>query len=72
MFAALSDASGFSAGLRMDFLASLFDRVLNFFLPTGDPEIDRRRRFQKFSFFGGLIAIALFVLFVIAQGGQGG
>ena len=59
----------FSVGLRMDFLASLFDKVLTFFLPTGDPEIDRRRRFQKFSVFGGLISIALFGLYVIAQGG---
>lgn len=52
----------------MDFLANLFEKVLTFFLPTGDPEIDRRRRFRKFSFFGGLAAIALFVLYLMAQG----
>jgi hypothetical protein len=53
----------------MDFLASLFERALNFFLPTGDPAIDRRRRFRKLSFFAALIAVAFFGFYMVAGSG---
>ncbi len=52
----------------MDFIADLFEKLLGFFLTTGDPEIDRRRRFLKFSVFGGMIVVALFVFYLVAQG----